>query len=113
MNYLFLFVLMSAILFRSASAIAGENCSQLGGRCRDVCRDGEQAEYGAFEDCVEAQECCITHDASKDQIKCCIVSFDSQHYGALNCGLPKDNRCSKGSGSPVPCENLVFCREKK
>jgi hypothetical protein len=113
MNSILPIVLMSAILFLSQPAFSGENCSQLGGSCQNTCRQGEQAEYGAFEDCGEAQECCSAHDASRDQIRCCIASFEAQHYGALNCGLPRNNRCSNGSGSPVACENLTFCKEKK
>jgi len=113
MKYVLPIVLMSAILFLSLPVIGGENCSQLGGTCQNACRTGEQAESGAFEDCGETQDCCVAHDASQDRIRCCIASFDSQHYGALNCGLPKDNHCPKGSGSPASCENLIFCKEKK
>ena len=106
-------VFMSTIIFLSLPAFGGENCSQLGGTCQNACRQSEQAENGAFEDCGEAQECCVLHDASRDRIKCCITSFETQLYGALNCGLPQNNHCPKGSGSPVSCENLNFCTEKK
>lgn len=113
MKYVLPIILISTILFLSPSVFGGENCSQLGGTCQSACRQSERAEYGAFEDCGEAQECCVVHDASRDQIKCCIASFKTQHYGALNCGLPQDNHCSKGAESPVSCESLTFCKEKK
>ena len=113
MKYILPVINMITILFLSQPVFSGENCSQLGGTCQNACRQNEQAEYGAFEDCGEAQECCVVHDVSRDQIRCCIASFETQHYGVLNCGLPQNNLCPKGSGSPVSCENLTFCKEKK
>jgi hypothetical protein len=113
MKYLLPTILVNVILFLSSPVIGGENCSQLGGACKNACGQTDRAEYGAFEDCGEGQECCVVHDASRDQIRCCIASFETQHYGALNCGIPKNNQCSQGSGSPVSCENLTFCMEKK
>ncbi len=98
-------------LFVSSPVSAGENCSLLGGTCRDACGQSEQAESGAFEDCGEKQECCVIHDTAGDQPRCCIYSFDAKNYGPLNCGLPENNLCLKGSGSPRPCENLTSCKE--
>ena len=112
MQYILQTFLIGAILFLSQTAHSGENCSQLGGACKNACGQGEQPESGAFEDCGEVQECCVVHDASRDQVRCCIASFESKHFGALNCRLPQNNRCSQGSESPVACENLTFCRNK-
>jgi hypothetical protein len=111
MNYIL--TILSAILFLSPPVFGGENCSQLGGTCQNACRQGEQAESGAFEDCGETQECCVSHDASRDRIRCCIASFEAQQFSPRNCVLPQNNLCSAGSGSPVACENLTFCKERK
>jgi hypothetical protein len=113
MQYILQTFFLCAFLFLSQSAFCGENCSQLGGTCKNACGQGEQPESGAFEDCGEAQECCAVHDASKDQVRCCITSFETRHFGALNCGLPQNNRCSQGSGSSVACENLNFCKNRQ
>lgn len=111
-KYILLIALTILIPYLASPVFGGENCAQLGGTCQNACRQNEQAESGAFEDCGQAQECCTVHDASRDQIRCCIFSFETPHFGARNCGLPQNNRCSKGSGSPVACENLALCREK-
>ena len=103
---------IGTIMILSHPAHSGENCSQLGGSCKTACSQGERSESGAFEDCGDAQECCAEHDISKDQIRCCIASFETKHFGTLNCGLPQNNHCSHGSGSPLACENLAFCRNK-
>jgi hypothetical protein len=113
MKYVLLTLFTITALFLSPPVFGGENCSQLGGICRNACRQSEQAQYGAFEDCGETQECCAAHDTSRDEIRCCISSFETQQYGAINCVLPQNNHCSKGSGSPDPCENLIFCKDKK
>jgi len=113
MNYVLTIFLMSTILFLSPSVFGGENCSQMGGTCQNACSRQERAEYGAFEDCGEAQECCVVHDFSRDQVKCCIASFETQHYGTLNCSIPENDQCSQGSASPVACESLTFCKNIK
>lgn len=111
MKHLLLVILMSVALSPLPAAVAGENCTQLGGACQNACRRGERAEAGAFEDCGEAQECCTAQGAFQDSIRCCIASFQPRHFGALNCGLPQNNQCAEGSGSPVACEDLRFCKE--
>lgn len=95
-----------------SSGMAGENCSALSGKCRDACGQNEEAQLGAFEDCGEKQECCLVKDPSGDRIHCCIYSFEAGNYGALNCGLPVNNLCPKGSGSPLACEKLKMCKNK-
>lgn len=46
-----------------------------------------------------------------DPLQCCIYSWDHEKYGPLNCGLPTDNRCPKGTtGHPWACEKLDWCR---
>ncbi|MBZ0155568.1 MAG: hypothetical protein K8I29_05045 [Alphaproteobacteria bacterium] len=47
------------LLFIPLAAFAGEDCSALGGKCRDACSSNETAEKGAFLDCTEKQECCV------------------------------------------------------
>jgi hypothetical protein len=94
----------------SPNVLASEVCSQLGGTCRDACGQNEASEAGAFEDCTEAQKCCVAQEEGPRPLQCCIFSFNPKSYGTLNCGLPEQNACLKGSGSPVPCEKLKFCR---
>ena len=48
-----------------AAAFAGEDCSQMGGTCRDACSLNEEAVKGAFLDCTEKQECCIPKETPK------------------------------------------------
>jgi len=48
-----LFLLLPAMVF------GGEECSMVGGVCRDACAADEYAEVGAFIDCTEKQECCV------------------------------------------------------
>ena len=102
-----------AFLLLTSSAMAGENCSMLKGTCRDACGQDEEAQIGAFEDCVEKQDCCLAKDPSGDRIKCCIYSFAPANYGPLNCGLPAGNQCPKGSASPMACEKLNMCKGKQ
>lgn len=108
-----LIAILIIFLFTSSSTMAGENCSMLNGTCRDACGQDEETQLGAFEDCGEKQECCIVKDPSGDRINCCIYSFAGGDYGPLNCGLPTDNLCPKGSGSPLACEKLEMCKERK
>jgi len=90
---------------------ASESCSMMGGTCRDVCGKNEQAESGAFEDCGAKQECCVARAEAK--ALCCITSFDTRDFGPSNCRVPEGGVCAKGSGSPVPCQKLPMCGEKK
>lgn len=55
----FIFILITA------TAFAGENCSMLGGTCRDACGPDETAEPGAYMDCTDKQECCVPKKESK------------------------------------------------
>ena len=105
------FSIFILFLLSSCSAIAGENCSMLNGKCRDACGQAEEAQAGAFEDCGEKQECCLVKDTAGDRINCCIYSFAERNYGPHNCGLPTGNLCLKGSGSPLACEKLKMCKE--
>lgn len=99
------------LLLTSSLSTAGENCSMMGGKCRDACGPSEKAEVGDFLDCGEKQECCVAHDPGGNRINCCVYSFDTRHYGSANCGLPINNTCPKGSGSPLACEKLKMCKE--
>jgi hypothetical protein len=101
---LFVLSLMSSRVF------ASEVCSLLGGTCRDTCGRNEAPEAGAFEDCTDKQQCCVAHEAESGRLQCCIFSFDTKNLGPTNCGLPENNACLKGSGSPVPCSKLIFCK---
>ncbi len=101
---LFVFTLIPSRVF------ASEVCSQLEGMCRDVCGQNEAPEAGAFEDCTDKQQCCVAHEAEPGRLQCCIFSFDPKSLGPTNCGLPENNTCPKGSGSPVPCSKLTYCK---
>jgi hypothetical protein len=112
MTRISLVALFIVFLLASSSIMAGEDCSKLNGKCQDACDRNEEAQLGAFEDCGKKQQCCIAKDPSGDRVQCCIYSFESANYGPLNCGLPTDNLCSKGSGSPLACEQLKMCKGK-
>jgi hypothetical protein len=99
------------LLFALSPAFSSEVCSRLGGTCRDACGPNEAPEAGAFEDCAEKQECCIAREAVPRRLQCCVLSFDAKNFGTLNCVLPEDNACPKGSGSPAPCSQLAFCKQ--
>lgn len=104
-----LFAFFLFLLF-SSPGMAGEDCSMMGGKCRDACGQNEKAEIGDFMDCGEKQECCGAK--SEDRINCCIYSMDAKRYGSANCTQPKDNICPKGwSGIPVSCDKLKMCKE--
>ncbi len=47
------------MLLFPAAALAGEDCSMLGGTCKKVCAAHEEAAKGAFLDCSDTQECCV------------------------------------------------------
>jgi len=50
---------VSLLLLLPAVVYGGEECSMVGGTCRDACTADEYAEVGAFLDCTEKQECCV------------------------------------------------------
>lgn len=101
------------VLLLTGVAYAGENCAFLGGVCRDACTETEVEEPGAFIDCTQEQVCCFTEKEKEElALKCCIYSFDSRNYSRNNCGIPEDNECVKGTGSPRDCAELAFCRDK-
>jgi|MudIll2142460700_1097286.scaffolds.fasta_scaffold94347_2 hypothetical protein len=50
---------VSLFLLFPAIVLGGEECSMVGGMCRDACAADEYAEVGAFLDCTEKQECCV------------------------------------------------------
>lgn len=57
------------MLIFPAVAFAGEDCSLVGGTCRDVCAAHEEIEKGAFLDCSDKQECCVKKEANAGQDK--------------------------------------------
>lgn len=100
---LFLFLLHGA-------AYAAENCASMGGVCKTACAASEYAEQGAFDDCSEVQDCCVPKTSGPGVVKCCIHSFDSRNSGKDNCSGPLKGVCAKGSGSPVECSQLSWCK---
>jgi hypothetical protein len=50
-------------------AFAGEDCSLVGGTCREVCSVHEEIEKGAFMDCSDKQECCVKKEADSSKGK--------------------------------------------
>ena len=52
-------LLLSLLVLLPAMVYGGEECSMVGGLCRDTCATDEYAEVGAFLDCTEKQECCV------------------------------------------------------
>ena len=101
------------LAFSPALILASESCSMLGGKCRDACTRNARAESGDFEDCGGKQECCVVHDAEQDAVKCCIASFEAANFGPQNCSAPVNNACPGVSRSPVPCEKMPMCRERR
>jgi hypothetical protein len=59
-------ILAGLLLICPAAVFAGEECSMVGGLCRDACGTDEVAEVGAFLDCTEKQECCVKKTAPSD-----------------------------------------------
>ncbi len=53
------------MLLFPALAFAGEDCSMLGGTCKEVCAAYEEAAIGAFLDCSDKQECCVKKETYK------------------------------------------------
>ena len=51
--------LTGLLLTCPAVAFAGEECSMMGGICRDACGADEEIEVGAFLDCTDRQDCCV------------------------------------------------------
>lgn len=108
------FVKLSCMtLFLTLTAFASENCSMLGGTCKDSCYGNEGEEQGAFIDCESDQECCVdSQDPGEIASKCCIYSFNSIHFSKSNCGIPKDSICETGTSSPNECSELIYCRDR-
>jgi hypothetical protein len=52
-------LLACLLLLFSSTVFAGEECSMVGGICRDACAADEEAAVGAFLDCTDKQECCV------------------------------------------------------
>lgn len=110
-NYSFTAISCLFIFLVAVSPVfASEICSMLGGTCRDACGQNEAPEAGAFEDCTEKQQCCVAQESGSGGLLCCIYSFDAKDFGPLNCGLPENNTCLKGTGSPAPCSKVTFCK---
>lgn len=61
MRWLWLFLLIPAL------ASAGENCSMLGGTCKEVCAAHEEVAKGAFLDCTDRQDCCVEKETSNSR----------------------------------------------
>jgi hypothetical protein len=59
-------LLTGLLLIGPAAVFAGEECSMVGGICRDACGTDEEAEVGAFLDCTDKQECCVKKTAQPD-----------------------------------------------
>lgn len=57
------------VLLFPAYASAGEDCSMVGGTCREVCAAHEEIEKGAFLDCSDKQECCVKKEANAGRDK--------------------------------------------
>ena len=53
-------VLCFIVIAYAGPAFGGEVCSQMGGTCKAACGQNEQAESGAFLDCSDTEECCVT-----------------------------------------------------
>jgi len=102
-------LLLLSLLLLPTLVFAAEDCSKLGGMCRDACAQNEESESGAFEDCYEKQLCCVSSSAVAD-VKCCILSFETGKFGPNNCVLPHNNICSSGSGSKLSCDALAMCK---
>jgi hypothetical protein len=55
MKWLLVMVLLPSLVY------ASENCvTQYKGTCKDVCSQNEEPADGAFIDCSEKQECCVS-----------------------------------------------------
>jgi len=52
-------LLVCLLLLFSSRVFAGEECSMVGGICKDACAADEEAAVGAFLDCTDKQECCV------------------------------------------------------
>jgi hypothetical protein len=102
------------VLILPGLTFASENCTMLGGVCRDSCTENEIAEAGAFIDCAANQECCaVREEQEAKELRCCIYSFGTSDFGTRNCGIPKENKCEKGTASALECSKLDYCKETK
>jgi hypothetical protein len=50
---------IALLVVSPAITFAGEECTQLGGKCREKCGPDEAAEVGAFLDCSDKEQCCV------------------------------------------------------
>ncbi|MEK6673527.1 MAG: hypothetical protein AABY42_08655 [Nitrospirota bacterium] len=100
------------VLLLSPVSYAMENCSQIGGKCRQACSQNETIEQGAFTDCTDKEECCVEAPKPKTP-RCCILSLDTEKFGNSNCTPALDGQCRKGTGHPSECSALVHCKEQK
>lgn len=57
------------LLLVASAAYAGEECAPLGGVCREACGPHETAASGAFLDCTDKQECCVSNGREKQPDK--------------------------------------------
>lgn len=57
------------MLIFPAFAFAGEDCSLVNGKCKDVCAAYEESVKGAFLDCTDKQECCVRKDGHRSEDK--------------------------------------------
>jgi hypothetical protein len=107
MKWLWILLLFPGMVF------AGETCTTYNGICKDSCAENEVAEVGTFFDCTADQECCvIKEEQERADLKCCIFSFDPEKYHKDNCSVPEDSLCREGTGSPLECSELDFCKSK-
>ena len=103
--------LVALVLAVPSAVPASESCSMMGGTCRDVCGRNETTEVGAFEDCGAKQECCVVQVEAP--VRCCFLSQDTKDFGPTNCGDPVNGACPNGLGSPVPCDKMSLCKDRR
>lgn len=103
-------VIVISFFFCLPAVVPGaEECSLYGGTCKEACAPDEKAEAGAFLDCTGSQECCVK-EAAPAAVQCCVHSFDARNAGPANCSEPVRDACSKGSGLPLACAKLKYCK---
>jgi len=80
---------------------------------RNVDYDGKTYSQEIVRQSKEKKARSIEREKQKklEPLTCCIYSFARADYGLLNCGLPVNNACSKGTGHPWACEKLDWCKE--
>ena len=98
------------LLVLPGTVLAGEHCGSMGGTCKAACGANEYVEQGAFDDCTDVQDCCVPGSAGSGAPWCCVHSFDARNSGKDNCSVPVQGSCAKGTGSPLECGQLTYCR---